>query len=212
MDTKHAEPIIVQNSLMPKGKRFLPTSLPKTVFLILSVIIALELVWGAYYLLRPSQVDRSTSSAQALEPVEKSATIRLISSKIKFNVGENVVVDVVVEGNSRVVGVDLSLNYDPKVLSLEPSGFSRGSLFSEYLGAVVDKQKGMFTVSGVSDPGVNLDGGKKFGTLTFKALGKGNAMLNIEFKEDVTTDSNVIDGRSSRDILGNVGNLKISVR
>lgn len=218
---KPAQPIIIQTSGSSGGKNLLPSfpleRLPGVVFIILSLIIVGELIWGVYYLTRPRpQTPTQKNLNLSFLPEKSSVEIALVSPDTNVNVGDNVLVDIVVSGNvPDVVGVDLVLKYDKDFLSLEGSSlatFIRGSLFSEYLGESKQTTDGVFRISGItSSPIPSIKGGKKFGSLNFKAVKSGLAKIQIDFIKGGTVDTNVLNEDADGDVLDKVTNLEVKI-
>ncbi len=219
---KPAQPIIIQTSRGSSGGRNLLPSfslerLPRVVFIILSLIIVGELIWGAYYLTRPRpQIQTQKNLKLGFLPEKSSVEIALVSSDTSVSVGDNILVDVVVLGNvPDIVGLDLVLKYDKDRLNLEGSSlatFIRGSLFSEYLGESKQATDGIFRISGISSsPIPSIKGGKKFGSLNFKAIKSGQAKIQIDFVKGGTIDSNVLNQEAKGDVLDKVTNLEVKI-
>lgn len=211
-------PTIIQNEGLPKGVNFIPKNflggLPKFILIALVVIIGAEVIWGIWYLSRPlPQTPKEQTKKALFTEANPKASLALSSSQTKAQVGNNVAVTIILDsGNRKLDGVDLVIKYNPKVLSLTADSFQKGSIFSEYTGQNINATTGTFSISSlskVSSEKENKDG--ILGTLTFKAIAKGQSEVIIDYKEDETTDSNVIDSKLSKDILEKVTNLTVSV-
>lgn len=217
---KPASPIIIQSSQIPGGQNFLPKgnlsfSLPKIVFIALSLIIVGELVWGAWYVLKPSStsiIPFKNKQTVTVKP-QASAKISLVASQKEVKVGDNLSVDVMISSNNNpTVGTDLIIKYDPNLLSLSKTSFTKGTVYQEYLGQSLDDSKGVFRISGLSTATSKNSVDGKFGTLNFNALAAGRAQVTIDFKPGSSTDSNVIDAKLSKDILDRVDNLEVNIK
>lgn len=226
MDNQPATPIVIQTNPLPSGRNWLPTggipkSFPKIVFIVLSLVIVAELIWGAWYILRPlpgQNIATLTKNPAALfTPAKPTAQINLESSKKDLKVGDSLIVDILVNtGGSATEGTDISIKYDPKRLSLSGTPdviFTKGSLFPEYLGQSVDNKLGIFKISGISNlTSKNTSPGQgKFGSLNFKSIAAGKTTISVDFLPAKTTDSNVIDAKLSQDILDKVTNLEVMI-
>lgn len=220
MDDKPASPIIIQSNPFPQPKNLIPPgltkSLPKFIFIALSFVIVGELIWGGYTLFglgKGNNIRKIHSTVAASTP--PSAKITLSSGDLNLVVGEVMVVDVELDTNDRAsAGTDLIIKYNPQFLSLEGAGqevFTSANLYGEYLGLVVDKEKGIFAISGISSAGefINKDG--KFGSLRFKALKVGSTNITVDFQKGSTIDSNVIDAKLNQDVLDSVSNLEVKI-
>lgn len=216
---KPATPIIVQGSQMPNGqnlwpKALTPTSLPKIIFILLSVVIVGELIWGAWYILKPTPlIGKIKNQAGFVTQKPTSATISLKTSQVELAVGDNLNVDIFINANGKpTTGTDLLIKYDPNFLSLTKTSFTKGSIYSEYLGQSVDNTKGFYRNSGLSPISSKKSTDGKFGTLSFKVLAAGNTKVTVDFKPGASNDSNVIDNKTSKDILDKVDNLEVNIK
>lgn len=222
---EQGSPIIIQKEQTEGGgfstPRF-PGSLPKIIFIVLSLVIVGELIWGVWYLTKPRpQIKTRENNLIILEPQEPPAVeVKLNSTTKEVRVGDTLKVDVVLSGEANdIVGMDFVLKYDPTVLSLPspPPVFARGNLFSEYLGESVNSSQGIFSVSGTSIEPVSIseeedeDEDKIFGSLTFKALRSGNTLLQISYRKGSTTETNVLEAESGLDIIDKIGNLSVKI-
>lgn len=211
MDTKTAGPIIIQSNEVPNKKSKLPFSLSKTIFTVLGLVIVGELIWGGFYLLKAKESRPTNKVSTAISvPPSSTAQINLASAQADVKVGDTFDIDILITGNnSKVVGLDLSLKYDPNLVSVDTKSFLGGELFTEYLG--FSNAGGFLKVSGLADPSVKLSGSQKFGRFIFKAKASGNAKFNIDFTPNNTKDTNIIDEKSGRDILDKVTGLTIRI-
>ncbi|MBI2011135.1 hypothetical protein HYS91_00025 [Candidatus Daviesbacteria bacterium] len=211
-----ASPIIIQRG--SNKKSLLPSnaidSLPKLIFVGLVIIIIGELIWGAWYLLQPIPKREDLKKVVNIVETKNTATISLSSDKTNYKVGENVTVNIEVESLEFTDGTDLILKYDPTKLRLEGNAntvFTKGNLYPEYLALKIDNSNGVFSVSGTSTPESKSEPGSDFGTLKFKAITSGATTINIDFTPGVSTDSNVIDAKTSGDILDNALDLEVII-
>ncbi len=225
MDNQPATPIVIQTNPLPSGRNWLPTGIPKSfpkiVFIVLSLVIVTELIWGAWYILRPlpgQSIPALTKNPAALfAPARPTAQVILSSTNSQIKSGDSLSVDITVNTSGRVTdGTDLVIKYDPKLLSLSGAAsaiFTKGSLYPEYLGQSVDSKLGIFRISGIANLGSknNLLGQGKFGTINFNAIASGTTTISVDFKPNKTTDSNVIDRKLGQDILDKVTNLEVKI-
>lgn len=213
-------PIIIQTGQMPQGRKFMPEifsgSLPRLIFVVLTLIILGELIWGVWFVMRP--VGPVTSGAKRagslVIPEPPKAKLTLSADKQEVKKGDEFSVVVKLTTNNRTMsGADLVINYDPKVLSFNKDSFVRGPIFTNYVGQSIDNKKGVFRVSGIMDLS-NKDKVAKdgiFATLKFKAQNKGSSPISIEYRQGGANESNVIDSKLYKDILDSVGNLVVKI-
>ncbi len=178
----------------------------KVIYLILVLVIAVELFFGARTLLQP------TPPTPKIQPISEG-TVVLSSKKLGYSVGDEVPVDIYVStGGYTTVGTDLAINYDPAILEATEQSFAKGKIYQDYLGISIDNKKGVILVSGI----VNINSGGfngtgKFGTLNLRAKAKGNTKVSLDFKKGSTIDTNIIEDGTSVDILGKTFDLDLAV-
>lgn len=211
-------PIVIQGSQMPKIKKgLLPEnwSMVKVSFVVLILVIVAELVWAAWFVLNPNtkEIFSPRTNLATGQPSVAAAKLILNTDNVNPKVGDNLVVNINLTSNGRETqGSDLSIMYDIKALSLanNASSFTKGVVYSEYLGRSVDGLKGNFRISGISGPSQFAKDGL-IGSLNFKVLSPGSTTISVDFKPSSSIDSNVIDAKLSKDILSTVENLTINI-
>ncbi|MBI3486362.1 hypothetical protein HY025_05500 [Candidatus Daviesbacteria bacterium] len=222
MGTESAAPIIIHTTPLPENKGILPSqypkSFPKILFIVLILIIIAELIWGAWYIFRPLQkrINSSPQNSLVTKLPKSTASIKLSSINPSVSVGDKLSVDINLSSkNTPSDGVDIVIKYDPNFLRVEGKNeevFIKGSVFPEYLGYKVDNKLGVLRISGISEvtsaPAIAQG---LFGTVNFKAVNQGTTQVVVDFKPGNTTDSNVIDSKSNKDILDKVSNLSVKI-
>lgn len=174
----------------------------RSLMIMAMVVVIGELIWGAYVLTRPI-----AKRNQAPSTVYPMASINLESTKTDLSVGETIQVDIVLStGGKRTDGVDMIINFDPNKLEVIQASGSGGlvpvkvnNLYSEYPINKVDD--GKVVISGINNPGTIFSGNDIFGTLNFRAKSAGKTSVGLEFTSGSTTDSNVMESGTARDIL-----------
>lgn len=196
------------NDQVGKTKKFL--SGPKIIFAILGIVILIEVVYAARVLSTP------VSPAPPVikkETVVSPGKIYLNTAKKSFTLNETIPVSVMIDsGGHSLDGADLIIRFDPKALEATPGSLIAGSIFDEYPLLSVDAKAGIISASGVSSlrPGFKDVG--QFIIVGFKAKVKGNTSLTIDFTKDSTSDSNLVEKGTSKDILESVDNLDIDIQ
>lgn len=157
---------------------------------------------------------RSPVSPPAQTPSQQEAAIILSSAKSQYNVGEAVPVNVEVStGGRSTEGVDLVLNFDPKILEATAGAVTKGAIYPEYPQVRVDNKAGSIQISGISGlSGRQFMGRGKFATINFKAKAAGQASLTVSFSLGKTDDSNIVEALSGNDILESVSDLTLTVK
>ncbi len=182
---------------------------PKLIFIVLGVIIAVEVIFAVRTLTKPLPPPPAK-----LQPIS-GGKIVLLSPGKSYKVGDSVFVTIrVATGGRATNGTDLVLNYDPKILEASTSGAIRpGKIYSDYPILTVDPKTGTIRISGTTSAGSKaFNGIGVFATLNLKAISAGDTTLKVDFQKDSTTDSNVVESSTTKDILEEVFNLEVNVQ
>lgn len=203
---KEGEPTEVVKQVGNK-KTFEFMKLGKIPLLIFIVVILFELVVGFKILQTP------VPKIKLLEPIS-GGKIVLLSDKTDVPVGDEVSVDIKVSTGGHVTdGTDVVLNYDPKLLEVsDETFFTPGEIYVDYPVLTIDSKNGVIKLSGISSVDQSgFNGIGVFGTLSFKTKKSGNATISVIFKKDETTESNIIETQTTRDVLAGVYNLDLKI-
>lgn len=186
---------------------------PKIIFTILAVVLLAEVVYAVRVLTFPAPVAPTPPSAIKNTVLLTGGKISLNIPKTSFALNEVVSVNVMVEsGGHDLNGVDLIIRYDPKTLEASAGGIAKGNIFDEYPLKSVDSKKGLIAISGISSLKSSFKGTGLFATINIKAKVPGKTALTIDFVKGSTSDSNLVEAGSARDILEAVNNLELTVR
>src|SRR3989344_3759616 len=173
---------------------------PKLIFIILGVALLAELVWAVVTFVKPTPPPLPVAKIQ---PVT-GAKMVLVSPKKSYDTGEIVPVTVRVASGGRLIdGVDALIKFDPKVLEATSGAIKKGIIFAEYPLSSVDSKAGLVKISAISST-KSFSGIGVLANISFKAKSAGIAKLMIDFEKDQTTDSNVVEAQSSKDVLDEV--------
>lgn len=184
---------------------------PKIIFVVLGLVILIEIIYAVKVLSSPVAPPPPKTTQAAI--VSSGGSISLNSPKTSYKVKEVVAVTVDINtGGKRIGGADLIIRFDPKVLEATPAGLLAGPTFDEYPLKFVDAKNGLISISGISSSGNGFSGSSLFATLNFRAKAAGTTPLTVEYQKDSTTDSNLVEISSSKDILENVRNLQLTVQ
>lgn len=183
---------------------------PKAIFAILGIVLLIELVYAAVVLSTPPAVAPPSSPKPVI--AKTPGRMSLFAPKRNLNASEEVRVSVVIgTGGKSVDGADLIVSYDPKILEATSGGLVKGKIFDEYPLLSLDEKKGLISISGINSVKKGFAGTGQFASLVFKAKSSGKANLKIQFEKDSTTDSNLVESSSSKDILEVVDNLELQI-
>ncbi len=182
----------------------------RVILLVLVVVIGLE-IFNAAKLLNKSK--SATPVFARLQPLS-GGHLTLLADKKEYQVGETITVSVrMFTGGHPTDGTDLVLKYDPKLLEITSAFFAKGNTYNDYPFSSFDPTKGEIQISGITSLSQNgFNGAGVFGTLTMKAKSAGIANLTIDFTPDRTTDSNMVESTSAKDILSQVDNLSLTIK
>lgn len=200
--------VLTNDQFPEKNKRSLPIA--KIVFAVLGVILLTEVVYAVKVLTSPAPPPLPPVSNAVVKPVV--GQISLSAPKTIYKVNEVVPVIVRVDtGSHEVSGVDLIIRFDPKTLEASSGGLVKGSILDEYPLISLDADKGLISISGISNAKEGFKGVGQFATINFRAKKVGQSALTIDFQKDSTVDSNLVETGISKDILEQVNNLELNI-
>lgn len=185
----------------------------KIVLAVVAVFISGELIWAAITLFK------TTTSSQSAPAMTTGATrkpsLTLQASKSSLKVGENVTIQINEFSPKPTDGTDVVILYDPKLLKIQPA--ANGSpvlvttMYNQYPVNSVDEKNGRITVSGISSKsGGTLTQGF-FGSVVFRAQAPGKTTVSLDYTPGKTTDSNIIETKTTKEILAEVGNVELNI-
>lgn len=199
-----------------KTKIILLLSNIKPIYLIILIvlIIVIEAVWAYRTIIKTNQ-SISSQSTISFQQGKTFNVISLIAPKTQIKINEIIPVGINIESNKITVGVDIIIHYDPNLLSLVPNStknpITLGNLYDEYPINQVDEKNGIIIVSGITSKTEGVTPQGLFGTVLFQAKAAGNAKIFLEFTKNKTNDTNIIEKKTSTDILEQVNNLDIKI-
>lgn len=182
---------------------------PRVVFVILGVLLVVELYLGAKTLLSPIKKPQTTPLPQKLT---QKATLTLSTELTNYLVGQEVLVKVILStGSYQTDGTDVLIQFDPQVLEPADNFFEKGTLYQDYPGVRKDQLKGTVSASGITVSSGGFKGTGVFGTFKFKAKKVGKSLVELKFTPSSTTDSNIIESNSAKDLLEEGSKVEVKV-
>ncbi len=185
-------------------------NLPKIIFLVLGLIIAFEAVTAI----------RTLSKGVPPPPIKTQvrpitgAQIVLATSKKQVVVDDTIPVQIRVDtGGHATNGTDIIIKFDPGYFEASKSALELGKIYQDYPVADVDSKTGIIKISGIAS--VQSKGFNGVGILAdvnLIAKKRGRTTLSVDFKEGLTSDSNVIDLKTAEDLLQKVSNLEVNIK
>lgn len=217
---EHTGPIIFTGNKPFDLDNLIPSAPPKArpfikllvilVFFALAAVVAYSLFNFVQVFLKQNQ----KLASNKIVPISDGQIV-LSSSVSKFQVGQIVPVKVKIQtGGHTVVGVDISLKFDPKYLSISSgsASFKKGTAFLEYPVTNIDSNEGVVRISGIASLAqIGFNGAGEFGVLNFIAKARGHTKISLNFVKDTTTDSNMLEFGSGDDILNFVNELSLNI-
>jgi hypothetical protein len=183
---------------------------PKTIFIVLVVILVVEVVIGVKTLLSPVEKGQPTGPPDLVEPTNLPGIV-LSANKDSFKVGEEIELQVnLTTGEYSTDGTDVVLGFDPQSLEPMDKFFEKGSIYQDYPGVRKDLTKGTVFASGISVSS-GFKGSGVFGTFKFKAKKVGKSIVELKFTKGLTTDSNIIESKSAKDLLEQGAKVEIKI-
>lgn len=179
----------------------------RNIFIVFGVIIALEVIWAGWSLLKPTIP--SSVPADVTKTSPQKVSITLSSAKAEYKLGEQFEVDINIYSPKYVDGADLIITYDPKMLTAQPA--TPGTIFSDYPQNTVDASLGRISISGITKQTGGVVPNGEFGKLTFVAKAAGTTKIAFDFTPGQTVETNVVESATDKDILESVNQLELTI-
>lgn len=185
----------------------------KILFIIAGLVLLGEIVWAVQSLefFSPKQTANTSSSPSP----QTSAVISLSADKTSLRIGETAAVTINVSTTVSTDGVDLIVKYDPKILAVVPSSSQSavnvGTIYSNYPINSIDETAGQIVVSGIAPLQKAVVPNGILGTMVFQAKSVGQTSIAVDFTQGSTTDSNIIETKTAKDVLSKVENVKLTI-
>lgn len=199
------------NQLFNNLKLFLQTR-KKTVLILLAGVLILESVLAIFWVKSTKGIPSLTIS-QVNKPKEHLASLSISPQNIQTKQGDQFTVKVFVDTQGRLVnGIDAIAVYDPKVLEVVDQPTS-GDLFTSLLVNTVDPTRGQIILTGsrLSKQSQPLAGTGTLANISFVAKTSGTTNITILFDPTTTTTSNVVEAKTSNNILTDVNGATIQI-
>lgn len=186
------------------------------------IVIVAELVW-AYGVVQKSSgilsyipLPPTKQTAQSESVVDGSISLRAPKQVLKL--GDKLTVTAYISSNNhKTDGTDVVISYDPKILRVETIGPEKkvmavSDIYSEYPSNNIDGNDGTLKISGISNilEGNAVNG--VLGSIIFSAKGKGKTAVVVQYSPGETTESNMVETTTGKDLLGKVENLEVEVK
>lgn len=186
---------------------------PKVIFLVLGVAILIEAIYAVKVLTAPLPTPPTSKATTAVAPQLTGGSMSLSANKTELKIGDTVSVAVLFNsGGHTLDGADLIVKFDPKVLEVFKNGLLKGQAFDEYPLLVVDQKAGLISISGINTVKKDLKGTGVLANIVFTAKAKGQTNLTVNFEPNSTSDSNLVEAGTAKDILEKVYNLGLNVQ
>lgn len=188
----------------------------KVVLGVIATLVIGELVWAGWSLTRSKFQSNNSSQEVVNAPQSKKPSISLMASETNLKVGDKVTVTATIYSPKATDGVDLVINFDPRLLQVESSAsvgpVTPSTLYSDYPANQLDDQKGEIFMSGISSKPGGVTPNGVLGTMVFVAKAPGKAKISLGFKKGNTTDSNITEAKTAQDILEVVNNVELNIK
>ncbi|MBI3559065.1 hypothetical protein HY085_01600 [Candidatus Gottesmanbacteria bacterium] len=113
-------------------------------------------------------------------------------------------------GGKNIDGLDAVINFDPAKAQVVDTKISPTTLFEEFPINLVDNKKGQIKFSALTFSAKPATG--IVGTFKFRPLAKGEINFTIYFIPGATTDSNIAEHGTAKDVLGGITNGRFVFR
>ena len=181
------------------------------IIFVAAVVLVAELAW-AYSALYKSSASTATSKVAT---TNQTAQISLVTESTTYKVGDQITVAIKASAPNPTDGVDVIINYDPKLLEVIPAATGSpirvSAMYNQYPNNQLDATKGKITASGISSETGGMLANGVFGTIVFRVKASGTVALNIIYSPGATSDSNIIENGTGKDVLAGVENLQLNL-
>lgn len=199
-------------TILSKIKAFLFSGY-RWIFTLLALALIVELIWALKTLGGNTTVIPSlpvlTNTPQ--EIVTQNGSITLSVSQTIFKVGDKIPVSINIDSIKATDGADVIINYDPKLLTVSKIA-EVGKIYDDYPLNVFDNAAGKISISGISSNPSGAVAKGLFGTVILEAKAPGKTQISVDFVKNGTTDSNIIETKTSKELLGRVGNVEVEIK
>lgn len=199
-------------------------NLPKKIIIgVFLVALFGELIWAMVYVSnkakkKPLETITTQQNFQQNQQSEfeetqnqnniSGVTFSLNPSFGKIKIGQVFPVTIVINANNKTIsGADAVLFYESDKLTPE-NEISIGTIFPEYPLIKINAEKEKISITGtMTNSGQQpFSGQGVFATIRFKAISEGSAKVKFDFTKGVTSDSNIVDKTTGKDLLERVIN------
>lgn len=176
----------------------------KWFLIIIGIAVAAEIVWASQSL--KGNIGRVASVAPP-----QVASITLSVPKTTFQVGEKIPVSININSVKATDGTDVILNYNPGLVAVS-APVTAGTIYNDYPLNTFDNTAGKISISGISSEPAGKVARGVLGTAVFEAKASGKAIISVDFTQGSTVDSNIIETKTAKDLLGKVGNVEVEIK
>ncbi len=139
---------------------------------------------------------------------EQHVQLWLWPATIKMNLGEEQEIEVFLGTKEKVSGgVDLLLKYDPQKIEIVDNSIKPGFIFNYYRDRLVDNRRGIIRLSSKG----KFSGQGVFASFTVKGVSGGETKIKMMTAKETTDSSVVWDEFEQNNLLGEAGNLSMTV-
>lgn len=185
------------------------------IFALVAIVLIGEIIWAGRTLTQSISINKNGNTVPSpTKSPENTISLKTPSKTLK--VGGKAAVTIGVSSSRPTDGTDIIIKYDPNLLSVvtsSPSGIpvNVGSMYSAYPVNKLDEKNGRIVVSGISTSSEGVIPLGAFGVVVFKAKAVGKTQVALDFTPGNTVDSNIIDSKTSKDILKKVENIDFDI-
>lgn len=137
----------------------------------------------------------------AVESKQNSVKLAMFPTNVKLSVGQKDTMSVMVDApRANLAGGDAVIRYDPQTVAV--SDIVNGGFFDQLPRTTVDQQRGIIKVTGFSP--TLQETGATFFSFTLTALQPGQSQFHIEYEQDRSDLSTLVERGTSKNILTGV--------
>ena len=165
------------------------------------LVLVLSLAVAVLAVSRPQTISTKATQEEAVLSLSPASGSYTFTSDASYPVGI-----IVNSGSKNIDGVDVVLNYDPAKVKIMDAKLNTTNTFEETPVNVIDNARGQVKFSGLTFKAKPVAG--IVGTFRYRPVSRGEVNFTFYFNPGSTTDSNVAEHGTAKDILGKVENAR----
>lgn len=177
------------------------------------LVLVLSLAVAVITVSSKNSANLATNQGLTTKAAEQNASLSLSPAEGDFTLNSTSTypVGIVVDSAGKAIdGTDVIINFDPTKVQVVSSAVSPTTIFQEFPINTIDNTRGQIRFSALTfnaRPATGI-----IGTFQFKPVVKGEVNFSFAFTPGATTDSNIAEHGTAKDVLGKVTNGRFNFK